>query len=210
MNELTDHQERRNTFHSSRKAPPVGEHHERQALSVQILNSLGCFESRIWEPHLSCLLDDLKIQIQKHTSTCWLLFHVINIQVLGDAWVTPYLGLWVQVSWISWDRQLHWPSFHCNHSGRYPTQSVEIYHSAQTTTKYYELNFIKQYSIAWIDLFVEVCIVAHTWLCLPPHSEPMAASSPWRIRGQRNHSARNPLELYVQRGHSTKIVNATE
>lgn len=68
---LTDYHESRSTFHSSRKAPPVGKHYKWKALSVQVLDGLSGFESRIWEPHLSCLLDDLNIQNQKVSISPW-------------------------------------------------------------------------------------------------------------------------------------------
>lgn len=32
------------TFHSARKAPPVGEHHQRQVLAVKVRNGLGSFK----------------------------------------------------------------------------------------------------------------------------------------------------------------------
>lgn len=47
-----------------------------------------------------------------------------------------------------------------------------------------------------------------TWLCLPPHSVPKAAWSPWRSHGRRSHSARNPLELYIQRGSVTGVTES--
>lgn len=55
-------------------------------------------------------------------------------------WVRPYLSLRVQIGWIGWDWQLHWPGFYGNHPSRYPPQSVDRGHSALTTTKY--LDFI--------------------------------------------------------------------
>lgn len=49
-------------------------------------------------------------------------------------------------------------------------------------------------------VFWDSCFVGTlTWLCLPPHSEPKAAWSPWRSHGRRSHSAKYPLELYKQR-----------
>lgn len=32
------------TLHSSREAPPVGKHHERQTFTVEVANGLSCFE----------------------------------------------------------------------------------------------------------------------------------------------------------------------
>lgn len=43
--------------------------------------------------------------------------------------------------------------------------------------------------------------VDYTWLCPPPHSEPMAAWSPWRSLGQRIHSATNPLDLHKEKSY---------
>lgn len=48
------------TFHAAGKAPPVGKDHQWEVLTVEIPNGLGCFESRIWKPDLSCLLDYLE------------------------------------------------------------------------------------------------------------------------------------------------------
>lgn len=55
------------TFHAARKASPVGEHHERKPLAVQVLNSLSRLKSRVGEPHLTGLLDDLKKTRHIHT-----------------------------------------------------------------------------------------------------------------------------------------------
>lgn len=53
----------------------------------------------------------------------------------------------------------------------------------------------------WVQCFVGTL----TWLCQQPHSQPKAAWSPWRSHCQRSHSARNPLELYIQRGKNMEI-----
>lgn len=47
------------TFHSTREASPVGEDHERQPLSVEVIDGLRSLEGRVREPHLASLLDYL-------------------------------------------------------------------------------------------------------------------------------------------------------
>jgi len=47
------------TFHSAREAPPVSKHHQRQPLSVEVVDSLRRFKGRVREPHLTSLLDYL-------------------------------------------------------------------------------------------------------------------------------------------------------
>lgn len=103
-------------------------------------------------------------------------------------WATPYLRIGVQIGWIGWDWQLDWPGFHGNHPSRYPTQPVERRHS-------------DVYKWPWLryQWLLPVCFAGTlTWLCRPPRSEPMAAWSPWRSPGQRSHSARSPLELWMR------------
>ena len=47
------------TLHAPGEAPPVGEHHEGQALAVEVTDGLGRLERRVGEPHLACLLQEL-------------------------------------------------------------------------------------------------------------------------------------------------------
>lgn len=47
------------TFHPTREASPVGEDHERQPLSVEVIDGLRGLEGRVREPHLASLLDYL-------------------------------------------------------------------------------------------------------------------------------------------------------
>lgn len=48
------------TFHATRKATPVSEYEEWQFFSVEVHDCLCSFIGRIWEPHLSSLLDNLQ------------------------------------------------------------------------------------------------------------------------------------------------------
>ena len=47
------------TLHAAGEAPPVGEHHEGQALAVEVADGLGRLEGRVGEPHLAGLLQEL-------------------------------------------------------------------------------------------------------------------------------------------------------
>jgi len=49
----------------------------------------------------------------------------VNVTTSSCSVRYTYLCIRVQISWIGWDRQLHWPGFHGDHPSRYPTQSVE-------------------------------------------------------------------------------------
>lgn len=71
------------TFHSSGKAPPVGEDHQRQVLTVEVRNGLSGFEGWIWEPHLAGLLQHLRSTHEKwsqESETVW------NQQLQSHTW----------------------------------------------------------------------------------------------------------------------------
>ena len=73
---------------------------------------------------------------------------------------TPYLRLWVQIGWIGWDWQLHWPGFHGNNPSRYTPQSAERGHSALTSTKWLWLHTRREEIHYW------QCVI-WTYLALP-------------------------------------------
>lgn len=68
------------TFHAAGETPPVGKDHQWEVLTVEVPNGLGCFESRVWKPDLSCLLDYLEktasssaeseVSASRHSSQC--------------------------------------------------------------------------------------------------------------------------------------------
>ena len=53
------------TLHPPWEPPPVGKHHERQFLPVEVFDGLGRLVGGVWEPHLSRLL----YHLYKHNLT---------------------------------------------------------------------------------------------------------------------------------------------